>query len=615
MRRAIVFGAVLATVAACIVAFVVAHRSHTVAAIATSVPPGASRAIRFPPIAIPRSLPDLATTSTIAGSGKSGVADGIARSAQFVEPMGLAADRAGIIYVCDRFGQRIRRVARNGTVTTIAGGGAEYAPSLAVPPGYHDGPGPTARFNRPTGIAVANDGTIFVADEGNHVIRAIRRGVVSTYAGNAASAGHTDGPLAFATFTAPTALTLDAYGNLYVADYPVLRKIAPTGRVNTILTPEPVVSLASTIDDGNREVVIAMRDVIILIDARNEALIRQRGLRDLESGEAAGEIDGVAAYDEDTLVYADPLTHVVRFRTLLTNDDYARPIAGTPLQRGYSRGGGFRDGTGDVAAFSNPTGVAILPDGSLAISDTGNRRIRRLAPFNVESAGKEEAAHAEFPTTPPGPSEFRIILLGDSYVWTNVAWHESIGGILADALAKRTRRCSKHVAVYVVRHTGLLPAPGFEYIDEILATGIASMVVYDLPQGGQTGAQTKAMILASERALADVDAKLLMVTFPESWDIASESEFYRESHENFDVLSRAYDWPKRQETIDAIAASKVDSLNIWPLFADVATSADHPPLFESGDIHLTPYGNALVAAQILRHLELESPAPWGACAR
>ncbi|MBD5606747.1 MAG: hypothetical protein IAI48_16890 [Candidatus Eremiobacteraeota bacterium] len=172
------------------------------------------RAVNFDYIDLPRTLPDLASVTTIAGSGKSGTADGPAARAEFIEPAGLAADRSGTIYVCDRYGQRVRKVDRNGNVTTLAGGGRPFGPGLAVPPGYVDGSGANARFDRPTGIAVADDGRLFVSDEGNHVIRTIKNGVVSTYAGNARKAGHVDGTRDVATFAAPTALTLDAYGNL-----------------------------------------------------------------------------------------------------------------------------------------------------------------------------------------------------------------------------------------------------------------------------------------------------------------------------------------------------------------------------------------------------------------
>jgi DNA-binding beta-propeller fold protein YncE len=566
---------------------------------------------RFDPIILPRRLPDMSTVSTLAGSGSSGISDGPASRAQFIEPTGLAADRSGVVYVCDRYGQRIRRVARDGTVTTIAGGGEPFAPGLAVAPGYVDGPVAIARFNRPTGIAVASDGTLLIADEGNHVIRMIRNGVVSTYAGIQAEVGHKDGSRREATFAAPTSLTLDRFGNLYVADYPILRKIAPTGIVNTILTPSPVVSLASTIDDGNRTVIIALKDLFILIDARTEKLQQQVILRGTESLEIPGDVGRVAAYDSHTLVYTDTSAQVVRFRTLLNADDYTRPIAGTALQRGYSRGGGYRDGPGAIAEFSNPTGIAILPSGSIVVSDTGNRRIRLLSPVNVESAGKEAQLQTELPDEPPAANEFRIVLLGDSYVWTNVGWHESVGGLVADALAKHTQNCGKHVTVYVVRRPGLLPAPGFEYIDEVLSSGIASMVIYQLPQGGNAGYQIRGMIQKSAEALGEVGTKFMVTSFPESWDIPSESEFYRDSHHDVADLDRAYQWPKRQEFNAAIKSSGVDAVNGWPTILRVAASANHPNIYETGDIHFTPYGNRLVADQLIEHLEAEKP--WGAC--
>nr|WP_212760885.1 NHL repeat-containing protein [Telluria aromaticivorans] len=123
--------------------------------------------------AIRKIAPD-GTVTTLAGSGARGDLDGIGRAAGFNGPVGIAVDAAGIVYVADTYNDRIRRIARDGSVTTIAGG---------AKPGMADGLGSLAAFDTPSAIAVALDGTLYVADTGNHAIRKIAPdGMVTTIA-------------------------------------------------------------------------------------------------------------------------------------------------------------------------------------------------------------------------------------------------------------------------------------------------------------------------------------------------------------------------------------------------------------------------------------------------
>jgi sugar lactone lactonase YvrE len=123
--------------------------------------------------AIRKIAPD-GTVTTVAGNGAPGYADGIGRAAQFNGPVGLAVDDAGIVYVADTYNDRIRRIGRDGSVTTIAG---------SDKPGKLDGAGTAAGFDTPSAIAVATDGTLYVADTGNHAVRRIGAdGTVTTIA-------------------------------------------------------------------------------------------------------------------------------------------------------------------------------------------------------------------------------------------------------------------------------------------------------------------------------------------------------------------------------------------------------------------------------------------------
>jgi serine/threonine protein kinase/sugar lactone lactonase YvrE len=104
--------------------------------------------------------------STFAGSaGNAGSVDGNGESARFWNPQGVAVDGVGNVYVADTGNNTIRKITPMGQVSTIAG--------LPGPGGFADGPGAQARFNGPAGIAVTKDGTIYVADTNNHVIRKV----------------------------------------------------------------------------------------------------------------------------------------------------------------------------------------------------------------------------------------------------------------------------------------------------------------------------------------------------------------------------------------------------------------------------------------------------------
>lgn len=146
--------------------------------------------------------------STLAG-GEYGFADGVGAEAKFGTLSALAIDAQGTLYVADTGNNAIRRITPDGRVTTIAGDGVA---------GYQDGPGPQARFNAPIGIAVDTSGRLIVADTYNDRIRAIAPdGAVTTIAGSA-EPGLLDGAADLARFDTPCGVAIDASGRIYVAD-------------------------------------------------------------------------------------------------------------------------------------------------------------------------------------------------------------------------------------------------------------------------------------------------------------------------------------------------------------------------------------------------------------
>jgi sugar lactone lactonase YvrE len=157
--------------------------------------------------------------STLAGSGIAGSADGTGAAASFDTPSGLAIDATGNVYVADRGNHRIRVITPAGVVGTLAGSGVA---------GATDGEGSAATFNLPTDIDLDLAGNAYVADSGNNKIRLVAAdGTVSTLAGSVA--GGENGRAETATFRDPAGITLGANGSLYVADdsYNVPREVIP----------------------------------------------------------------------------------------------------------------------------------------------------------------------------------------------------------------------------------------------------------------------------------------------------------------------------------------------------------------------------------------------------
>jgi sugar lactone lactonase YvrE len=176
-----------------------------------------------------REISAAGVVTTYAGqAGSSGSVDGTGSAARFEDPQNLAIDSSGNLYVADGMGNRIRKIAPGGVVTTLAGSGAA---------GSSDGTGSAAQFDFPTGITVDASGNAYVADYGNNTVRMVTpSGVVTTLAGRAGRSGSTDGTGTSARFDGPAGIGIDGSGNLYVADSnnDTIREVTQAGVVTTI---------------------------------------------------------------------------------------------------------------------------------------------------------------------------------------------------------------------------------------------------------------------------------------------------------------------------------------------------------------------------------------------
>ncbi|HXJ60203.1 MAG TPA: hypothetical protein VNU68_26455 [Verrucomicrobiae bacterium] len=270
--------------------------------------------------------------TTVAGSvGKYGAADGTGNAARFSSPKGITVDQAGNLYVADYWNNAIRKISPAAEVSTLAGfSSGSY--------GSWDGTGRDALFANPSGVAVDSAGNAYVADTENHTIRKITpAGAVTTLAGQTGQSGYADGKVSVAQFSSPSAVAVDAAGNVYVADTDnhAIRKITPTGDVSTLAGGEG-------------------------------------GSADGQG--AAAQFDypyGVAVDDVGTVYVADTYNNTVR---KVTPDGQVTTLAG------MAGSGGSDDGLGRAARFSSPAGVAVDHSGNLYVADVDYAIIRKVTP-------------------------------------------------------------------------------------------------------------------------------------------------------------------------------------------------------------------------------------------
>ncbi len=183
---------------------------------------------------IVRKVTPSGTITTIAGfhtlAGYSGDG-GMATDALLNNPVGIAIDKFGNIYIADDHNNAIRKINTSGTMSTIAG---------HTTAGYSGDGGPAiaAELNLPIGVGVDTAGNLFIADANNNVIRKVSKtGIISTYAGTGIIAGYSGdgGPATAALLDSPTRVNFDEANNLYISDYynNVIRKVNPVTRIIT----------------------------------------------------------------------------------------------------------------------------------------------------------------------------------------------------------------------------------------------------------------------------------------------------------------------------------------------------------------------------------------------
>jgi RHS repeat-associated protein len=269
-------------------------------------------------------------TITFAGTGSAGSTNGAGTSATFNNTLNTAVDAAGNVYVADAGNHMVRKITPAGVVSTLAGSGL---------PGYADGTGATAVFQHPSALTVDATGNVFVSDQQNHRIRKITpAGVVTTFAGSG-SAGAVDGTGTSASFNLPIGLDFDPSGNLYVADYGnnKIRKITAAGVVSTFAGTG-----AQGLTNGAALSATFKNPMGLTIDALG------------------------------TIYVADRQNYVVR-----------KISGGSVSILAGSGAAGSSDGTGTAASFNRPNAVTVDAVGNVYVADDNNMVVRKITPTGV----------------------------------------------------------------------------------------------------------------------------------------------------------------------------------------------------------------------------------------
>ncbi|MGV7207449.1 gluconolaconase [Oxalobacteraceae bacterium A2-2] len=338
-----------------------------------------------------------ARVTSIAGDGLPGVANGGGRRTRFADPYGVAVAPDGTIFVADGGdGNSIRRIAPDGATSVLAG---------AIE-GYAEGQGKAAAFHTPSGLALDAQGNLYVADTGNHAIRKITPdGMVSTLAGDGLP-GYRDGKGAAARFDGPLGVAVDAAGVVYVADSynDRIRRIAPDGTVTTVagdgragLADGPA---AQARFNTPAALVAAPGGVLFIADAGNNAI------RKLGQDGAVTTVASAPEDDRDALLLR-PVALALSADGYLyaASNRHGRVVQVTPKGEAVTlvdvdhmaQPGYGPDGS---VRLYQPRGLALAPDGALLATDAATFRLLRIAPPAPGDSAPPEQGPAPLPSHP-----------------------------------------------------------------------------------------------------------------------------------------------------------------------------------------------------------------------
>ena len=334
----------------------------------------------------------LLQVATFAGTGQAGRSGdgGPATAAQINNPFGVVRGPDGAIYFCEYDGQLVRRVAKDGTISTVAGSGAK---------GFADGPALQATFDKPHEIRFDARGDLYVADMMNHAIRKIdlKAGTVSTVAGTGKPGyGGDGGPAAAAQLKQPHSIQFGPGGDLFICDIGnhVLRRVDKAGKISTFAgtgkagpTPDgapiqgtPLNGPRSLDFDAQGRLWLATREgnQVFRLDLKEGRIHHVAGTGKkgfTGNGGPAKEATlsgpkGIAVGPDGDVYLVDTESHSIRKIDAKTGR--------LELVIGTGEKGDGPDGPPAACRLARPHGIWIDPDGALFVGDSENHRVRRL---------------------------------------------------------------------------------------------------------------------------------------------------------------------------------------------------------------------------------------------
>ena len=371
--------------------------------------------------------------TTFAGDNVAGyTADAVAaNTSELNNPLGIALDSAGNLYIADQLNQRIREV-KAGTISTVAGDGT---------PGYtgDTAAATSAELDDPSGIAVDSSGNLYIADTSNHVIRKVAGGTITTYAGTNVSGGTGDHGLAIdAQLANPTGLTLDAAGNLYIADTGNSRiriVTKATGDITSLSTGNFILSSPKgvAVDAAGNVYIADTNNSRVLKVAPSGSITKTTTVAGTSvigfSGDGGPATSAQLAYPSSLAVDAAGNIYIAdsynqRIRRVSAATGIITTVAGTKFS-GYTGDGG----SSTSAELSFPRVVLLDPSGNIYISDTQNNVIRLMTP-NAPSIGGVITASGFGGFTSIAPGAF-IEIYGSNLAADSLNWGSSFNGVNA----------------------------------------------------------------------------------------------------------------------------------------------------------------------------------------
>jgi guanyl-specific ribonuclease Sa len=561
------------------------------------------------------------TASTLAGSGRPGFADGAAATATFLLPAAVAIGPHGDVYVADAAAQRVRVVREaDRTVRTLAGGGPIESNAAWVTGGDADGAAESARFSVPVGIALSADGTAYVADAGNRSIRRIApNGTVTTIARDLRVPRQLALDRAGRLYVADMVLgvvRIDPDGTRTVLSLAVkaacgVAVFERAGTMTLFVADERGILMAR---EGH-ELRIDRADRALPGTATTE------GEEPIGAPNQLAALDDHTVAYTDTrdeavrMLVFDPELAAYGMLASAADNAMHRPVGGAvTLLAGSARNdsamssGGFADGT--AAQFDAPIGIAATSGGDLIVADAANRRIRVIRGIERGNALLEGGA---LPPARGGDGAYRILYVGASGIWWNTDWTTSIPGTIERELAGTRTNRAQRIEIFPSRLVGAPAAAYVSYLDTVADSGTIDAVVLDLNAGTFEGVDAPTWVGPVAGALRVLRERLarghiafVVVVTPLPIELGPTEQMWRKFSENAFAPALLDD---EARWLDVFRTAEVNGVDLFPVFRADLSSPEHRALFGSDEAHLTPHGRAVAAHAISAALARLHPWP------